>query len=48
MNPHASQIGPSTSQRLGMKMGAQQALDDVTPAIQDNLDQEWETWEEQG
>jgi multiple sugar transport system substrate-binding protein len=27
---------------------AQAALDDVTPAIQENLDKAWENWEEQG
>lgn len=27
---------------------AQEALDEAAPKIQDNLDQEWESWEEQG
>jgi multiple sugar transport system substrate-binding protein len=33
---------------VGGEKSAQQALDDVAPAIQDNLDKAWENWEEQG
>jgi hypothetical protein len=32
---------------VGEERSAQQALDEVAPAIQDNLDQAWEAWEEQ-
>jgi multiple sugar transport system substrate-binding protein len=33
---------------VGGEKTAQQALDDVAPAIQENLDKAWEVWEEQG
>jgi hypothetical protein len=32
---------------LGGERSAQEALDDAVPAIQDNLDNAWEAWEEQ-
>lgn len=33
---------------IGGEKTAQEALDDAAPAIQENLDSEWEAWEEQG
>jgi ABC-type glycerol-3-phosphate transport system substrate-binding protein len=33
---------------VGGDMSAQEALDEAAPAIQENLDQAWEAWEEQG
>jgi len=32
---------------VGEEKSAQEALDKVAPAIQENLDQAWEAWEEQ-
>jgi ABC-type glycerol-3-phosphate transport system substrate-binding protein len=33
---------------VGGEMAAQEALDEAASAIQENLDQAWEAWEEQG
>ena len=40
-------LGPAVAfaEIIGGEKSAQQALDDVTPAIQENLDKAWERWD---